>query len=72
LGNITDETVRNKYLLREIPHEDIAILIKKSLTATEKQEKMRLFQELTDAITNKFGGFCIDGFKFKTEIEGLQ
>jgi len=66
LGNIVDATLRNKYLLRELPDQNIANLITKAITATKKDEKLLAFQRLTSAILDNFGSFCIDGFKFKS------
>lgn len=66
LGNIVDATLRNKYLLRELPDQNIANLIAKAITATVKDEKLLIFQQLTNAILYNFGSFSIDGFKFKS------
>ena len=65
-GNITDAVVREKYLLRELPDRNIAKLIAKAITAGCKSEKLDAYQKLTNAILDDFGGFDIDGFKFKS------
>ncbi|MCL2350426.1 MAG: nucleotidyltransferase domain-containing protein [Defluviitaleaceae bacterium] len=69
LGNIKDEIVKKKYLMRELPDGDIADLIAKCITASEKADKLRLYQNLTDAILNKHGGFCANGYKLKSTLD---
>ncbi|MDR0272764.1 MAG: nucleotidyltransferase domain-containing protein [Clostridiales bacterium] len=66
-GNIENDTVRKKYLLRELPDPVIADLIIKAITA--KENKVEAFKKLTTAVLNSFGGFNIDGFKFKSDVE---
>lgn len=68
-GNIVDATVRNKYLLRELPDQNVADLIVKAITATGKSEKLLAYQNLTNTILDNFGGFCIDGFKLKSATD---
>jgi len=69
LGNIENAQVREKYLLKELPDANIAGLIAKAITAAAKSEKMDVYQRLTVAICDKFGGFDIDGFKLKSDTE---
>ncbi|MCL2593216.1 MAG: hypothetical protein FWD82_07600 [Defluviitaleaceae bacterium] len=68
LGNVNSDIVRKKYLLKELPDVEIKNLIEKCIITTEKEEKVELFQILTNKILNKFGGFEIDGFAFKTNL----
>ena len=65
--SIADDTILKKHMLQEMPNKAIAQLILKSLLAVDREEKMCLFQRLTNAILNEFGGFNIDGFKFKSK-----
>ncbi|MCL2841025.1 MAG: nucleotidyltransferase domain-containing protein [Defluviitaleaceae bacterium] len=67
-GNITSPIVRDKYLLKELPDSMISRLIAKAITAIEKSEKMKVYNTLTTTIINNFGGFNIDGFKFKGDV----
>ena len=67
-GNIDDVKVREKYLLRELPDENIENLIIEAITAPEKNEKINAYEKLTNAILNIFGGFNIDGFKLKSDV----
>ena len=69
LGNIMDDTVRRKYLLRELPDAHISGLIAAAIMADGRKEKLEKYQMLTQAIWDSFGGFNIDGFKLKTDVE---
>jgi len=68
-GNITDHKIREKYLLKELPDTSISDLIAKCITASGQDEKMCLFKKLTDEIINKSGGFDVDKYKLKTDVE---
>ena len=65
-GNIVDENIREKYLLRKLPDDAVSELIEKAIIACDRQEKIALYEQLTNAILHKFGGFEIDGFEFKS------
>jgi len=67
-GNITDEVVRGKYLLRELPDPMIKDLILEAIVVAEKSKKIEIYEKLTNTILNDFGGFNIDGFKSKTRV----
>ena len=69
LGNITDSVTRRKYLLRELPDAAIAAMITNAITAADRHEKIQAYQALTDVILDNFGGFSIDGFKLKSDVE---
>ena len=71
-GNIMDVAVREKYLLRELSNETIRNMIVSAITATEQADKMEAYEKLTAEILSQFGGFSIDGFKFKSDVEGTQ
>ncbi|MCL2387387.1 MAG: hypothetical protein FWC89_07565 [Defluviitaleaceae bacterium] len=68
-GNICDEVVRRKYLLKELPDTAISTLITECIEATEKAHKITLFQNLTEAILQKFGGFNVDGYKLHSSLD---
>jgi hypothetical protein len=68
-GNIADAETRKKYLLQELPNSDIKNMIVKAIVAAHKNDKLSAYEKLTTAITNNFGGFNIDGFKFKSNVE---
>jgi len=68
-GHITNDTVRQKYLLRELPDKSINNLIIRCIRAEDKDEKLAAFEGLIEAILQKFGGFEVDGFKLKSDIE---
>lgn len=70
LGNITSSAVREKYLLRELPHAGIAELIRDCILAEGREEKTRLYRALTEAIYARLGGFDIDGFSFRSPVSG--
>ena len=67
LGNIVDEEVCNKYLLKKLPNTDISDLIVQAILAAERVEKIDVYQKLTNAILAEYGGFSIDGFRFKSD-----
>jgi hypothetical protein len=68
-GNIVDEGVRKKYLLRELPNAAIKNLIVCAITAEGKAERLKAYEELTAEIIKEFRGFDVDGFKFKSDVE---
>ena len=68
-GNITSKIVRDKYLLRELPDANINELIVRCIKAVDRYEKMKLYQSLTNEIINKFGGFDVDKYKLKSDVE---
>lgn len=71
-GNIVDAATREKYLLRELPNETIGGSIVCAITAKEKADKMSAYENLTNAIFAEFGGFDIDGFRFKSGVEKIS
>lgn len=69
LGNITSEIVRNKYLLDELPDAAIKELIKNCIVLSDKNERMKNYEALTNMIFELTGGFSIDDFKFKSLVD---
>jgi len=69
LGHITSDTVRRKYLLQELPDEVVKDLIKTCITAENKKNRMESYEKLANLTLNLMGGFAIDGFKFKSNVE---
>ena len=68
LGNIADENVRRKYLLRILPDTAISAAIEAAITLTGKRERLAAYEKLTNIVLEKFGGFNIDGFRFRSEL----
>ena len=68
-GHITSDVVRGKYLLRELPDAPANALIVQCIAAVHRDEKLAAFEELIEAILQKFGGFEVDGFKLKSDVE---
>lgn len=71
LGNITSEIVRNKYLLKELPDEEIKELIEDCIVYSSRKNRMRNYQKLSNKIFELAGGFDIDNFKFKSPVDEL-
>lgn len=69
LGNITSKIVRNKYLLDELPDEEIKLIIKNCIVLNNKEERMKNYELLTNKILELVGGFDIDKFKFKSPVD---
>lgn len=69
LGNITSESVRNKYLLEELPDKEIGELIKNCIAVKSAYERMKNYEVLTNKIFDLTGGFDIDGFRFKSPVD---
>ena len=69
LGNITSEIARNKYLLKELPDEDIKNLIKNCILLKNQEERMKNYELLTNKIFDLTGGFDIGAFKFKSSLD---
>ena len=68
-GNIIDAAVREKYLLRDLPCEAVKDMIACAIIATGQNKKMEAYENLTAEIIKQIGGFNIDGFKFKSNVE---
>lgn len=68
LGHITSDIVRKKYLLNELPDEDVNALIKSCITAEARKDRISSYERLTKKILKLMGGFEIDGFKFKSRV----
>ena len=68
-GNAVDANVREKYLLRELPNETVKSMIIRAITVVEKDDKMDAYEKLTAEIMKQLGGFSIDGFKLKSDVE---
>ena len=68
-GHVTSEVTRRKYLLRELPDPAINGMIVQCITAIDRDSKMAAFEGLTEAILERFGGFEVDGFKLKSDLE---
>ena len=68
LGNVDDDKIRKKYMLSRLPDPSIAELIAASITTSNPDRKYSLFVELADKVLEKFGGFEIDGFRFKSAL----
>jgi len=69
LGNVDDDKFRKKYMLQRLPDPAIAELIASCMTTQNIDRKLSLFTELADKILEKFGGFEIDGFRFKSALQ---
>jgi len=69
LGHITSNTVREKYLLNELPDEAVKNLIQICITAEKKKDRIDSYERLTNLILDLMGGFEIDGFKFKSGVQ---
>ena len=69
LGNITCETVRNKYLLKELPDDNISNLIFECITNPDKGVRIECYEKLTNIVLDMMGKFNVDGFKFKSDID---
>jgi len=69
-GNVIDAALRDKYLLRELPNDTVKDMIVSAITATGQNDKMTAYEKLTSEIIKQIGGFNIDGFKFKSKVEG--
>ena len=69
-GNAIDAALRDKYLLRELPNDTVKDMIVSTITATGQNDKMTAYEKLTAEIIKQIGGFNIDGFKFKSKVDG--
>ena len=68
-GHLTSNTVRGKYLLKELPAHPINQQIITAITASTKEEKLQAFQTLTQQVLEPLGGFEIDGFTFRSPLD---
>jgi len=71
LGNINNSAVKAKYLLKDLPDTEIADLIAECIVtpANSMQEKIRIYQELSQKILDILGGFDIGNFTFKSKLD---
>jgi hypothetical protein len=67
-GNATDDAIRKKYLLRELPDKTVKNMITRAVTAANQSDKIAAYEKLTAEIFKQIGGFNIDGFKFKSDV----
>jgi hypothetical protein len=68
LGHLMSEVVRKKYLLNELPDENVKNLIQTCIVAEGKKDRIESYEKLTNAVLDLMGGFEIDGFKFKSDV----
>jgi len=68
-GHITSEITRGKYLLRELPDAEINGLIVRCILAIDRSEKASAFEGLVNAILDRFGGFDVNEFKQKSDVD---
>jgi len=69
LGHIASEEIRKKYLLNELPDENVKNMIRTCITAKEIKDRLESYEKLTNVVLNLMGGFEIDGFKFKSSVD---
>lgn len=65
---ISDSHFNKKYLTDSFPDEYFMNKFLDSLNDNEKEKKIKLFDELTNHVINKMGGFDIDGWKIKSSV----
>lgn len=63
---LTNNEIREKYLLKEIKDEKIKEAITKCIMSHDKKEKLDNFKLITNKVFELCGGFEIDGFKMKS------
>lgn len=68
-GNASSEIVRKKYMLKELPHDNIKILIEQCITENIIKKQLKLYTDLTNAILSLYGGFNINEFTFKSPVQ---
>ncbi len=69
LGNASSEIVRKKYMLKELPHDNIKILIEKCIIEKNIEQQMILYTDLTNEILSLYGGFNINEFTLNSAVE---
>ena len=67
LGQLTDDVVRNKYLLKEFKDEEISQVIQNCIMKENKKERLDNYKKLTNKVFEITNGFEINGFKFKSK-----
>ncbi|MFW9928828.1 MAG: nucleotidyltransferase domain-containing protein [Candidatus Thorarchaeota archaeon] len=65
---LEEEKYRKRYRLRDFPDKKFAELLLKSIQAINDKEKMLCYQNLTEYLLNKMGGFNIDGWSLKSNL----
>jgi len=66
---LTDKKSRKKYLISDFPDK---IFLKKFVLAMKEKNKKKMlkrFTELSKYVLDKMGGFDIDGWKYKSNVE---
>ena len=69
LGILSDEKVRKKYMLSEFPDAELVALAQKALVVEKKDDALQLFKELSNHVLDSMGGFNIDGWKLKSDVD---
>lgn len=65
---ISDSDFKKKYLTNSFPDENFINKFLDTLNDNEKERKLKLFDELTNHVLDKMGGFNIDGWKMKSPV----
>lgn len=66
---ISDTYFKEKYLTNDFPDKYFVKKFLYALNDNEKGKHMKLFDELSNYILDKMGGFNIDGWKIKSPVE---
>lgn len=68
-GNITNENVRRKYLLEELPDKQVSEMIHQCITNRNQKMRLDAYQSLTKIILDLMGGFDIETFTFRSDCK---
>jgi hypothetical protein len=69
LAYLNSETSRKKYLLDEFTDNEFGKIYMMALVTEEKTKMMEYYTRLTEHILKKMGGFNVNGWKMKSNIE---
>lgn len=69
LKYLSDSRFMDKYLTKPFPDEWFCNKFISSLKANENDKKITLFNELTNHVLEKMGGFNIDGWRIRSSVD---
>ena len=66
---LSDENDKKKYLVKDFPDKKFVKLFIKAIEIKNEKRMFEIYQRLTNHILEKLGGFEVDGYKLKSDID---
>ena len=66
---LSDDQYRDKYLINEFPDLKFQDEFLDCFSINKKEEKLNKFNKLVDYLLEEMGGFQVDGWKIRTDVD---